>query len=270
MSVEEYPQIKVLIVERDDEMRDQLEVLIGAYKDFSVIGSAVSGESAISTIQASHPDLVIIETDLGDMTGFEVIERVYPMHKPRIVMLSPESHGAVKAFEYFVFDYLVKPFKSERFHLTMLKLKEEFSKRDDQALQNKLNALFRYVSANQNGGKQQGAESGYHAIPIKNGSRIYFIAEEDIEFIEASGYYIEIFAKGKKHLVRESLKDIVKRLDPSCFLRVHRSAIINLRYLSEIRRSGASEFNIKMIDGSEFKISKSYKAEVFDKVGIRN
>jgi two-component system LytT family response regulator len=105
-------------------------------------------------------------------------------------------------------------------------------------------------------------------LPVKKSGRIYFIHPDDIEYIEAAGYYIEVYANGKKHLIRQSLTQLDEILDNHHFVRIHRSVIINLSFLKEIVRDGANDFSAKMANDVTFKISRSYKSEVFEKIGL--
>jgi two-component system, LytTR family, response regulator len=260
--------IRTLIVDDDTSIVGQITDVLSHFKEFDFIETCSSGIEAIERIQGHRPNLVFLETELADMTGFDLMQRIFPMSAPQFVFVTKNKHHAVKAFEYFAFDYIVKPFTPERLHLTLLKVKEDFYKKSGEQLQEKLNALFRYVSGTQPNSEQKSDRNGSALLPVKMGGRIYFIREEDVRYIVASGYYIEIYANGKKHLLRQSLRGIIEKLDSEKFLRIHRSVIISLKYLKEITRQGASDFNAKMDDGASFKISKSYKGNVFEQIGI--
>lgn len=260
--------IRTLIVDSDKASVEQITDVLSSYKEFDSITTCSSGIEAIERIQGQHPDLVFVETELVDMTGFDLMQRIFPVSSPRFVFVTKNKHYAIKAFEYFAFDYIVKPFTPERLHLTLMKAKEDFYNKSGEQLQEKLNALFRYVSDTQPGTIEKSPMNGSNLLPVKMGGRIYFVREEDVQYIVASGYYIEIYANGKKHLLRQSLRGIIQRLDQKKFLRIHRSVIISLKYLKEITRQGASDFNAKMDDGASFKISKSYKGNVFEQIGI--
>ncbi len=259
--------IRTLIVDEDASTVEQITNVLGNYKEFDRIESCSSGVEAIERIQGQHPNLVFLETELVDMTGFELMHRIFPVSSPQFVFITKNKQHAVKAFEYFAFDYFLKPFTSERLYLTLMKVKEDFQNKSGEHLQEKLNALFRYVSSSQPNTAEK-ATNGSTLLPVKMGGRIYFIREEEVQYIVASGYYIEIYANGKKHLLRQSLRGMIQRLDEKKFLRIHRSVIISLKYLKEITKQGASDFNVKMDDGASFKISKSYKGNVFEQIGI--
>ena len=264
----EHLSIRTLIVDDDNSIADKISDVLSNFKEFDWVETCSSGLEAIEIIQTQHPNLVFLETELRDMTGFDLMQRIFPVITPQFVFVTKSKQHAVKAFEYFAFDYIVKPFTPERMYLTLMKVKEDFNNKSGEHLQEKLNALFRYVSGAQPSVAEKPSTNGSTLLPVKMGGRIYFIREDEVQYIVASGYYIEIYANGKKHLLRQSLRGIIKRLDQKKFLRIHRSVIISLKYLKEIRRQGASDFNAKMDDGASFKISKSYKGNVFEQIGI--
>lgn len=261
-------RIKTVIADGDEEIREQIEHVLSRYSEFDLIRTCSTGQQAVDTIQEQHPDLIFLETELQDMSGFDVIQKMHPVRPSQFVFITQSKHHAIKAFEYFAFDYILKPFSSERLHLTLMKVKEDFYKKSNEKLQDKLNALFRYVHTS---GEREmpPAMNGDTLLPVKTGGRIYFIKQKEIQYIVASGYYIEIYANGKKHLIRQSLRSVTERFDDKKFIRIHRSVIINIRYLKEIVRLGANDFSVKMEDDASFRISKSYKGNVFSKIGIR-
>ena len=266
--VSEDLKIKLLIVDSDEGAQSQIEDVLTGYKEFDLIQTCRTGAEALVKIQSNLPDVIFLETELEDMTGFELIQQMYPLHSAQFIFITELKHHAIKAFEYFAFDYILKPFTPERLHLTLLKVKEDIYKRKNGQLQDKLNALFRYVSDTKSDSREK--KNGALMLPVKMGGRIYFIREEEIQYIVASGYYVEIYANEKKHLLRQSLSAMIERLDAKKFMRIHRSVIISLKYLKEINRMGMNDFSVRMEDGSSFRISKSYKGNVFEKIGIRS
>ncbi|MDX1478183.1 MAG: LytTR family DNA-binding domain-containing protein [Saprospiraceae bacterium] len=262
-------RIKTVIVDGDEDIQERIEDVLDRYTEFDLVSTCHTGEQAIAALHNHLPDLIFLETELPDMSGFDVIQRMHPVRPSQFVFITHSRHHAIRAFEYFAFDYILKPFDSNRLHLTLMKVKEDFYKKNSDKLQDKLNALFRYVHGNQDKRPQQPMNGGA-LIPVKMSGRIYFIKEEEIQYIVAAGYYIEIHANGKKHLLRQSLTSISERFNERKFIRIHRSVIINISYLKEINKLGANDFSVKMADDATFRISKSYKGNVFQKIGIRN
>ncbi len=262
--------IRTLVCIPEEQVADKIINVLSSYSDFEALEPCENGLDAVESITTNQPSLVFVDTDLPDMSGFDLIHRLYPVHVPQFIFVSKNDKLAVKAFEYFAFDYLLKPLVPERLHLSLMKFKEGHYQRSGGKIQEKLNALFRYVSGTGANGheKKKEVSNGSNIIPVKMGGRIYFVKENEIQYIVASGYYIEIYANGKKHLLRQSLRGIAEKLDSKQFIRIHRSVIISLKFLKEITRQGASDFSARMEDGTSFRISKSYKGEVFEHIGI--
>lgn len=261
------------IIIGDENSSRHLNQLLGEHPEISVRALIENGSKSIEVIHQLRPDLILIHVELEDISGFEVINKVHLHPSPAIIFVSADEQWAAKAFEYHAYDYLVEPVTSKRIYLSLSKVKELMKFRKQENLQDKLNALFRYI---QMGDKQHVVQKSPEKInrknaellPIKLAGKIYFLDIEEIEHISASGYYIEIFANGKKHLVRQSLHSIYEKLDRDRFIRIHRSVIIHLKFLSEINRAGLNDFSVKMKNGTIFKISKTYKKAFFDRFNI--
>jgi two-component system LytT family response regulator len=261
------------IIIGDENSAKHVSELLSEHTEISVRALIENGSKSIDVIHQLRPDLILIHLELEDISGFDVVNKVHLHPPPAIIFISRDERSAVKAFEYHAYDYLVEPITSERIYHSLLKVKELIKFRKQENLQDKLNALFRYIKM---GDKQhvvqKSSEKVNHKnanlLPIKLAGKIYFLDIEEIEHISASGYYIEIFVNGKKHLVRQSLHSIYEKLDKDRFVRIHRSVIIPLKFLSEINRSGLNDFSVKMKNETIFKISKTYKKEFFDRFNI--
>jgi len=246
--------IRTLIIDDEDLARRRIVNLLKDHQEFVIAGEAENAQEAIEILRKSKPQLVFLDISLPDLDGFSIIESLPDHEKPLIIIVSGSGAHAVKAFDYHAFDYLLKPYKDQRFFEALQEVKQ------------KLNAVGTedaLVSASSDITQERNV-----VIPIKSAGKISFIEPRDIWYIEASGYYIEINASGKKHLLRQSMGRIMDRLDNTKFIRIHRSIIINLHYMNEIVRSPSRDHLIKMKDGSLFKVSKSYKKALFQKLHL--
>jgi two-component system LytT family response regulator len=212
--------------------------------------------------------MIIIRAQLEEMSGFAVLDKIHLHPRPVIFFITQNDEDAAKAFEYQAYDYLIEPITSERIYLSLLKVKELMQYRKQENLQEKLNSLFRYIKFSEhNESKKLIQNNANHKAPmlwpIKVAGKIYFLNIKDIEYICASGYYIDIFANRKKHLFRQLINSIYDKLDQNKFIRIHCSVIIHLDFLAEINRRGTNDFSVKMKNGGIFKISKTYKKVFF-------
>ncbi len=247
-------KIKTIIIDDEQLAITRIKNLLVDYEQFQIVGEAENGDDAISLIKTKRPDCIFLDISLPSLDGFQIIELADADWEPIIVVVSGSEKHALKAFDYYAFDYLLKPFRDSRFDQTIEKIQDSFSK-------------------SKQGGKSPVPKKGSastpgNMIPIKSNGKIQFIKIDDIIYVVASGYYIEIYLKEKKHLLRMSMATILQKLDRSKFIRIHRSVIINLQFMQEILRSHNKSTSIKMKNGKIFKVSKSYKKELFERLHL--
>ena len=257
-------QIPTLIIDDERLARQRLENLLNDVPEIDVIGHCKNGTEAIEKIEELAPRLIFLDVQMKDMTGFDVIEKVSGSQRPVIVFVTAFDEFAVRAFSYFAFDYLLKPFKDERFYKTITRVTEYIGTNDSSLFQKKINDLLEHIK----GTSLETSSLYMNKLPVRLGNKISFINTDEIKYILASGYYAEIYVNDKKHLLRESLTKLISELNTKVFIRVHRSTIISVNYVQEIVSSNYGELDVKMNDNKLFRISKSYKKNFLTKMGI--
>ncbi|MBW1297646.1 LytR/AlgR family response regulator transcription factor [Aquimarina litoralis] len=252
-------KISALIIDDEPLARNLINNLLRTESAIDVVGTCKTGKEAILMIDTLKPNLIFLDIKLKDMNGFDILERI-SVKTPMIIFVTAFDSYALKAFNFFAFDYLLKPFNEERFYLSVNKAIEALNKKDTSQLQKKVNNLMHYIRvADKNPTKKL-------PIPLRN--RTIFIPLNDIMYITASNYYAEIYTENKKYLLRESLQNLLKILNPEYFIRIHRSTIINVDFMKELINSGYGAIDVKMKDSNQFKISKSYKKDFLIKMGV--
>lgn len=258
-------ELKTLIIDDEPLARKRIRNLLTDINELKLIGECKNGNEAINNIEKFNPDLIFLDIELKDITGFDVLEKSQPQKTPLVVFITAYDEFALKAFDFFAFDYLLKPFKDERFYKTIKKLINHTKKGEIQGFNDKINELLNAV-------KNPTILDNYNTIkyklPIKLGNKISFINIDEIKYITASGYYAEIHTDNKKFLLREPLAKLINQLDQNSFSRIHRSTIINIRFVKELINSNYGEMDVKMLDNTIFRISKSYKKEFSLKMGV--
>lgn len=257
-------KISTLII--DDELlaRQRIGNLLKDVLEIEIVDVCKNGKQAVEVINKVKPQLLFLDIQMKDMTGFDVLEKISIKEKPVVIFVTAYDEYALKAFDFFAFDYLLKPFKDERFFKSTLKALEYIKQNNMLVFEEKLDELIKYIQ------KPEITTISNYAdkLPIKLGNKIFFISTKNIKYILASGYYAEIYTDEKKHLLRESLTNLIKELNPRKFARVHRSTIINIDEVAEIINSNYGEIDVKMKDNEQFRISKSYKKEFLLKMGL--
>lgn len=256
-------KLNTLIIDDEALARQRLINLINDVSELNIIGECATGKEAIKSINNLEPDLIFLDIEMKDMNGFDVLQKISIAKKPVVVFVTAYNEYALKAFDFFAFDYLLKPYKDDRFFKSIENILSYINNKNYNPFEEKINDLLKYVQETKtpiiNNSKK---------LPIKLGNKVTFINTEDIKYILASGYYAEIYTSEKTHLLRESLNNLMESIDNTKFIRVHRSTIININEIEGLINSNYGEIDVKMSDNKLFRISKSYKRDFLSKMGL--
>lgn len=234
---------KTIVIDDEPAARRLMKSLLQDYTDtITVVDEAGTGSEAIQKIETLKPDLIFLDIQMPDLTGFEVIEKL--VHKPNIIFTTAYEQYAIKAFETFSIDYLLKPIKEERLQQSIEKLKQ-FGKADSQINVSGLQQIIQQFKTPQKA----------TALPIKTGDRIILLRYENIAYLEAQDKYVLVFTNdGQKHLTDQSLTALSEKL-PQQFHRIHKSYIINKDRIKEMHRHFNSRYLFIMEDKSGTRIT---------------
>jgi two-component system LytT family response regulator len=254
----------ILIIDDEALARQRVRKLLPQWPEINVLGECKNGAEAIANIREKKPDLIFLDIQMKDMTGFEVLDQLEEDEIPLTIFVTAYDQYAIQAFDVFAFDYLLKPFKDDRFAVSVDKALTSLKERRQRGHIDQLKALIEHLKA----GAAPASAEPQPKLALKHGSKVSLVAMPDIRYIEASGYYIEVYTAEKRILLRESMQQILEQLDPSYFLRIHRSTIINAHYLAEIQHTGAGDLEVKMKDGKCFRVSKSYRDDLYARLKL--
>lgn len=251
--------IQVLIVEDEPPARRRLRALLETHEDVSIIGEAVHGGEAVHLIESREPDLVLLDVQLPVATGFEVIDAIGVERMPAVVFLTAYDHYAIRAFEVNAVDYLMKPVEAERLGAALARVRA------------------RLQQEHHGGGAQLGrvmAEVQDRAplkrIPIRQGGRILFVDISDIDYVEADGNYVRIWARGSNHLIRETLSTYEQKLAPHGFLRIHRGTLVQSNRILELQPLFHGEYSVRLKDGTKLVSGRTYRDQLRVALGLRD
>lgn len=242
--------LRVVIVDDEPVARRGLRSLALEQEDVAIVGEARNGREAVQVVSTLAPDLVLLDVQMPGWDGFDVLQRLdRPL--PYVIFVTAYEDYAVRAFETHALDYLLKPVHHERFRVSMQRARERI--RSDAALEqaHRLARLLETADTSASGGVASSAER--LVIPGPQGERIVDV--RDVRWIEADGYYAAVHAHGRRYLLRESLDSLQRRLDADRFVRVHRSAIVSLAAVRELRRAGG-ESAVVLGDGTRVPVSR--------------
>ena len=255
-------KMRALVIDDEELARKRILNLLKEVEQIEVMGECANGQTAIAAINGKRPDLLFLDISMKDMNGFEVLQNIEITPKPIVVFVTAYDSYAIKAFDVDAFDFLLKPFRDERFFKTINKVLKITKNEAQENFGKRMQELFRMYSEDI---KKPGPAL---KLPVKQGNKTILINPQEISYILASGYYAEIYVEDKKYLLRETLNNLDEFLDNQRFFRIHRSAIVNLDFVKEIVHSEYAEVDVRMKDNKLLRISKSHKKEFFEKLGI--
>jgi len=255
--------IKTIIVDDEPKAREGLNLLLSQQKEIEIIAQCENGISAIRSIDKLKPHLVFLDIQMPKVNGFEVLNSInYQI--PYVVFVTAYDEYAVKAFEINAQDYLLKPFTDERF-LSVLNLAKYNLKAKNNQSELIEKMVISYLSHQQKEEDENQLISptkGWNKITIKNNGKITFVDYSDITWIEGYDYCVKVHTLIKTHVVRTTLKELEKKLGSHRFLRVNKSALVNMEYVSEIHTNGKSDLVLIMKDQTKIKVSRNYKSNL--------
>lgn len=268
-------KIKTLVIDDEPAARRGIRALLDRDPDVQVIGEAASGTEAVTKIRAERPDLVFLDVQMPEMSGFKVLESLGDCPAPAVIFVTAYDQHALQAFEVNAVDYLLKPYDDDRFWAAVRRAKAEIVRRQTDLLGHKLNNLLSYLQ-NATPGASAVAPAAASApapasaggpasetitrdrILLKAGGEIYFLKAEEIDWIEAEGDYMKFHAGGRVHLLRETMGNLEERLDAKRFIRIHRSTIVNIDRVKKLSPSFAGEYAVILHDGTKLRLSRGY------------
>ncbi|MEM8485445.1 MAG: LytTR family DNA-binding domain-containing protein [Bacteroidota bacterium] len=250
-------EIRAVIVDDEGLARDTLQLLLDNHEDIKVVAVCENGQEAVEAIANTKPDLVFLDIQMPVMNGFEVVETIGPANMPVVVFVTAYDQYALRAFEAQALDYLLKPFDDERFEQALERVRVMIKQQQVGELGARLAAL---VAGNETPASPSvEADTSYlQRIMIKNRQSMYFLRVEDVDWIEAAGDYVSIHIDGKSHLLRETMSGMLEKLDPAQFVRIHRSSIVRIDSISELKPYFHGDYIILLKNGKELKLSRRY------------
>jgi two-component system, LytTR family, response regulator len=244
--------LRVIIADDEPLARERLKFLLASDPEVQIISECRNGKEVLAALKFAPADLLFLDIQMPGAGGFDVIETVGLSHMPFTVFVTAHSEFAVDAFKVHALDYLVKPIEPQRLAAALAKVKERLQHKEAFAARQEISSVLQVL-------RSTTAAAGQYPerFLARNGNASSVVAVRDIEWIEAADYYVCLHAGGKKHLLRESIKALEAKLDPAKFVRLHRSAIVNMDHVREIHRDGRTEGWVLLSTGTRVRLNKS-------------
>ena len=250
--------IRALVVDDEAPARQRLADLLRKDAQIETVLEASDGIAAIAVIQSQHPSLVFIDVQMPEVDGLEVIDMVGADKMPLTIFVTAYNQHAIRAFEANALDYLLKPFSDERFEAALDRAKTRLHERSTSEFGQR---MIKMLSA------APQAQRPWDRLVVKSGSSTRFVRVVEIDWIEAAGVYVNLHIAGKQLLYRASLHELCQRLDARRFVRVHRSAIVNIESIVQLEPISHGEFDVVLKNGARTRVSRSYRAQLENRLG---
>lgn len=236
------PKIRALIVDDEPLARSNILHVLREHPDVDVLDECDSANAALDAIRIQKPDLVFLDVRMPEYDGFDILEMLGADAPPAVVFVTAYDQYALRAFDTGALDYLLKPFNNARFARALERARERI-------------ALRRQAPARMD------------RFTIKCAGHVLFLPAADVDWIEAADYYASLHVGPKTHLVRRSMNDLESDLDPAQFCRIHRSTIVNLGRVCELRFDSEAGYEVVLTDGTPLRLSRRYRIDLQARLG---
>lgn len=237
----------------DDEVlaRLKLRQFLREEPEIEIVGEGSTASETVDLVRNAAPDLLFLDIRMPGMDGFDIVNELSTQanfNMPRIIFTTAFDCYALRAFDIHAVDYLLKPFTAERLRLALQRVREQL--------------LLTGRNNGHNYGPRKNGKSHSERMVFKSRGRILFLPVSEVRWIGAEENYVRICTGSETHLLRETMARVEERLDPNMFLRVHRSAIVNLHFVKEVRNDPQNDFAVVMTNGQKIPMSRSYHSRV--------
>jgi two-component system LytT family response regulator len=240
--------IRALIIDDEPLPRERIRTLLSEHQTIELIGECEDGKEAVEAIIEQSPDLIFLDIQMPELDGFGVLASLPAEHLPATIFVTAYDEYAIRAFEVNALDYLLKPINPARFEKAVSRATERLSQKSHEQDRK----LMDFV-------EQMRIERGYtRRFVVRAGAKLSFVQTGDIDWIDTADNYVRLHVSGQEYLVRETLKSVEGQLDPAVFIRVHRSAIINIDRIEAVEPYFHGDYIITMKDGTRLNTSRSY------------
>ncbi len=251
---------RALIVDNEPLARKRIRRMLSGEPDMTVVGECTDGLSAVSAINELSPDLVFLDVQMPEMNGLEVVRAVGPGRLPALVFVTAYDAYALQAFEAEALDYLLKPFDPTRFRETLQRVRRRLSEQGSDKISEQIRQLASRFDA---------PPKYLQRLVVKTEDRVLLLSVAEVDWLEAAGNYVCVHIGKQNHIVRESLGNLETSLDPEHFARIHRSTVVNLDRIRELRQHWHGDYKLILQSGQVLALSRRYRHALTEKLGIQ-
>ncbi|MEP5104861.1 MAG: LytTR family DNA-binding domain-containing protein, partial [Ekhidna sp.] len=246
--------ISVALIDDEPFALIRIKKLLQIDDDIQIVGEASGVEDAIKLLKFKKPEIIFMDIKMPDGTGFDILSRLDPTYKPYVIFVTAFDNYALKAFEYNAIDYILKPFENSRFFKVVEKAKEFITLKRSSKITKQISALI-----NQDDKPYQDEKC---QIKIVEKGWDIFIDHQDIMLVESNGNYCKLHISNKFYLYKKTMKELESELNSSEFLRIHRSYIVNINLIKEVKYLGKNEYAFELSTGIKITSGRSFSDKI--------
>ena len=250
--------IRVALVDDEPVAREGLRLWLAKERDLTVVGEAGSLSEAVAMVLREKPDLLFLDVQMPEGTGFDVLERVSAQHLPEVVFVTAHERHALQAFDHAALDFLLKPVREERFRLALDRARAELARGEARETPARLSALLDHVR----GAPDAAGRRRIERFAVRTRDRFIIVPASDVRWIGAAGNYAELHLDGATHLVRATLAEIEAGLDPARWIRIHRSTIVRIDVVREVIPATHGDYDVRLEGGDVLKLSRRFRSRL--------
>jgi two-component system, LytTR family, response regulator len=245
--------IRTILADDEPLARKKLRILLEAEPDVEVVAECADGQQTVTAVNTHNPDLLLLDIRLPDADGFETLSRIPRDQMPIVVFTTAYDQYAIRAFEAHALDYMLKPFDEERLHHAIERVRVEINKSREHAHADRmLNPAD----------TKPFPLSLERRLIIRTGGRVVFLDLDEVDWIEAAANYVKVNVGKDSYLLREAISRISEKLDPSRFVRIHRSTIVNIGKIKELQPCDSGEYIAILKNGKGLSCSRTYRNQL--------
>ncbi len=251
-------RIRALVVDDEELARERVRDMLHADPEIEVIGECANGREAVEAIKKKTPDLVFLDIQMPGKNGLDLLNSLSRERMPAIIFVTAYDQYAVRAFEVNALDYLLKPFDQARFQKALERAKAQILNGHRSEIGERIMTALEQMKT-----KPEYRER----LVVKTNGRVFFVKTSEIDWLEAEGNYVRLHSGKESYLLRETITSLESQLDPKVFMRVHRSAIVNINQIHELQPWFHGEYRVVLNGGIQLTLTRSYKDRLNDLLG---
>lgn len=249
--------MRVALIDDEPIAREGLRIWLATEPDVSIVGEAGSPAEAIALVLRERPDLIFLDVQMPEGSGFDVLEGIGGEHLPEVVFVTAHEQHALRAFDLAALDFLLKPVREERFRTALDRARRELALGESRGGPDRLTALLDHVR-----GAREGGVRRIERFAVRTRDRFVIVPVSEVRWIAAAGNYAELHLAATSHLVRATMAELEAGLEPSAFARIHRGTLVRVGCVREVIPAMHGDLDVVLDDGTVLRMSRRYRGRL--------